>query len=281
MLAAERRSKLLEMVRNQGFASLPDMADWLQVSESTVRRDLAELEKEGAARRTHGGAFYTGPSPSLSHFRDRQEQQWDKKKAIAVRAAQLIDDGDTVLLDGGSTTYELARLLVGRPLQVVTSSLPVANLFSSARNVDLIVIGGYVHTRSGAIHGEYAERMLQWVRVSKSVISAAGINEGGLYNSNHMLATTQRAMLRAAESTILVADSSKFGHQSLAAICKLNEVQHAVVDQQLDALWRQTLDEAGVCVHLADLNVAREVVAGEVAASRDDGSSDVAQVGVE
>ncbi|MCA9262054.1 MAG: DeoR/GlpR transcriptional regulator, partial [Planctomycetales bacterium] len=145
---ADRRNKLLELVRSQGFASLPDMAESLQVSESTVRRDLAQLEREGAARRTHGGAFYTGPSPAFSHFRDRQSQQWDKKKAIAAAAARLIEDGATVLLDGGSTTYELARLLTARPLQVVTNSLPVANLFSSARQVDLIVVGGYVHTRS-------------------------------------------------------------------------------------------------------------------------------------
>src|SRR5262245_32109834 len=104
------------MVRQRGFASLPELADELKVSESTVRRDLEYLEEVGSARRTHGGVFYTGPTPRMPHFDERQPAQWDKKSLIAEEAARLIDNGDTVLLDGGSTTYEVARRLVGRPL---------------------------------------------------------------------------------------------------------------------------------------------------------------------
>lgn len=251
-MATERRVKLLEIIRRQGFASLPDLADELMVSESTVRRDLAHMEQQGSTKRTHGGAFYTGPSPYLPHFRHRQEAEWDKKKAIAVAAAAMIEDADTVLLDGGSTTYELARLLAGRPLQVVTNSLPVANLFSSATNVDLVVIGGYVHTRSGAIHGAYADKMLESIRVGKAVVSADGINEAGLYNSNHMLANTQRAMLRAAEEVIVVADSTKFGHQSLAHVCQLSEISRFVVDDSLDASWQQKLKDEGINLIVAE-----------------------------
>src|SRR5207249_8310057 len=92
----------LEMVRLRGFASLPELAGELAVSESTVRRDLEFLEEQGVARRTHGGVFYTGQSPEFPHFKDRQVAQWDKKRAIAQIAATLIDDGDTLLLDGGS-----------------------------------------------------------------------------------------------------------------------------------------------------------------------------------
>src|SRR5438067_5513570 len=124
-LTDDRRNRVLELIRQRGFASLPDLAETLEVSESTVRRDLDFLEESGVAKRTHGGVFYTGPSPKLAHFERRQAQQWDKKKAIAYLAATLIEDGDTLLLDGGSTTYELAQLLVGRVLQVVTNSLRV------------------------------------------------------------------------------------------------------------------------------------------------------------
>ena len=129
MLAEERRSRLLELVRVAGFAALPDLASELQVSESTIRRDLEQLEEQGAAKRTHGGVFYTGSSPQLPHFEERQPANWDKKRAIARRAVELIADGDTLLLDGGTTAYEVARLLVGRPVQIVTNSLPMANLF--------------------------------------------------------------------------------------------------------------------------------------------------------
>ena len=140
LLVEERRNQLLEMVRSRGFASLPELAEQLQVSESTVRRDLDFLEEVGSAKRTHGGVFYTGPSPKLPHFDERAAgpvgQETSDRRA---RPSKLIEDGDTMLLDGGSTTYEVARLLVGRPLQIVTNSLPVANLFASNANTDLVL----------------------------------------------------------------------------------------------------------------------------------------------
>jgi DeoR family transcriptional regulator, fructose operon transcriptional repressor len=132
----DRRTRILEVIRQRGFASLPALAEALEVSESTVRRDLDFLEESGVAQRTHGGVFYTGPSPKLAHFDQRQSLNWDKKRLIAVSASRLIEDNETILLDGGSTTYELAQLLVGRPLQVVTNSLPVANLFTSSEKAD-------------------------------------------------------------------------------------------------------------------------------------------------
>ena len=168
------------MIRQRGFASLPALAEALEVSESTVRRDLDFLEESGVAQRTHGGVFYTGPSPKLAHFDQRQSLKWDKKRQIAVAASRLIEDNDTILLDGGSTTYELAQLLVGRPLQVVTNSLPVANLFTSSENADLVLVGGYVHAKTGVSLGPYANQMLAGLNVRRAVLSVAGINERGL-----------------------------------------------------------------------------------------------------
>ena len=124
-----------------------------------------------------------------------------------------------MLLDGGSTTYELAQLLVGRPLQVVTNSLPVANLFASSANTDLVLVGGYVYPRTGVSLGPYANEMLAELNVRQTVLSVAGINERGYYNSNLLLVETERAMMRAADEVIVVADSTKFGRQSLAHLC--------------------------------------------------------------
>ena len=115
MLAEERRSRLLEFVRLRRFASLPELAEQLEVSESTVRRDLEHLERQGSTRRIHGGVLYAGSSPKMPHFDARQSAKWGQKRAIAAKAAELIEDGDTILLDGGSTTYEVARLRIGRP----------------------------------------------------------------------------------------------------------------------------------------------------------------------
>ena len=239
-LSEERRSQLLEMVRVRGFASLPDLASEFQVSESTIRRDLGSLEEAGKAKRTHGGAFYTGPSPKLQHFDQRQQAHWTKKRQIARAASQLIEEGDTILLDGGSTTYELAQLLVGHQLQVVTNSLPVANLFTSSE-ADLVLLGGYVHSRTGVSLGPYANQMLSNLNVRRAILSVAGIHDLGLYNSNLLLVETEQAMMRAADEVIIVADSSKFGCTNLAHLCTLDDVDVVVVDSEISDRWRSKL----------------------------------------
>jgi DeoR/GlpR family transcriptional regulator of sugar metabolism len=251
VLAEERRSRLLELVRARGFASLPDLAGELQVSESTIRRDLDYLEETGSAQRTHGGVFYTGPSPKILHFDQRQQSHWDKKRRIGEAAGRLIEDGDTVLLDGGSTTYELARLLVGRPLQVVTNSLPVATLFTSSESAELVLIGGYVHSRSGVTLGPYANHMLAELKVRRAVLSVAGVTEEGYYNSNLLLVETERAMMQAADEVIIVADSTKFDRTSLVHLGGLGDVDVLVVDDEISAAWRERLSAAGVRVVVA------------------------------
>ncbi len=249
--AEQRRGQLLELVRRRGFAALQDLAAEMEVSESTVRRDLDQLEQSGEARRTHGGVYYTGPTPKLPHFEQRQAAQWEKKKRIAETAVRLIDDGDTVLLDGGSTTYELAKLLIGRPLQVVTNSLPVANLFMAGSNTDLILVGGYVHPRTGVVVGPYAERMLASLNVRRAVLSVAGVSQRGCFNSNLLLVDTERRMMQAADEVIVLADSSKFGHQSLSLLCELSALDAMVVDHEISEEWRSVIAAAGVVLHVA------------------------------
>lgn len=246
MLAEERRNHLLELVRTRRFASLPELAERLAVSESTVRRDLDQLEEIGEAKRIHGGVLYTGTSPKLPHFDSNQPAEWDKKKAIGAAAVSLIEDGDTILLDGGSTTYEMARLLVGRPLHVVTTSLPVANLFASDASSDLILIGGNICPRSGVARGPYTDHMLATVRVRKTIFSVAGIDDEGFYNNDLLLVETERAMMRAANEVIVVADSTKFGHKNLTHLCPLQAAHHLVVDDAIDDSWRVKLRAAGI-----------------------------------
>jgi DeoR/GlpR family transcriptional regulator of sugar metabolism len=247
----QRRDRVLELVRQRGFSSLPQLAESLAVSESTVRRDLEALEESGAVKRTHGGVFYTGGAPKLPHFVDRQAAEWEKKKQIAVAAAAIVQDGDTVLLDGGSTTYEVALRLVGRPIQVVTNSLPVANLFLSSSNTDLVLIGGYVHNRSGVAFGQYANEMLGRLTVRRTILSVAAVNEEGYYNSNLLLVETERAMMAAADEVMVVADSTKFGYRSLARLAELGAVDRVVVDAEIAEEWHTALTHSGVNLTVA------------------------------
>ena len=170
---------------------------------------------------------------------------------IAHVAAELIQDGDTILLDGGSTTYGLAQLLVGRTIQIVTNSLPVASLFTSSSNHDVILLGGYVHLRSGVCLGPYANEMLSQLSVQRAIVSVAGITERGCFNSNLLLVETEQAMMRAADEVIVVADSTKFGHQSLARMCELKDIDKLVVDHEVKDEWRQRIQDAGIELFVA------------------------------
>lgn len=258
MVSKVRQDRLLNLIRINGFASLHNLANLLKVSQSTVRRDLGFLEKQGSVRRTHGGVFYTGPAPNLSHFNQRQQREHDHKVAIAELTASLINDGDTLLLDGGSTTYELARRLVGRPMQIVTNSLPVATAFTSSEDTDVVLIGGYVHARSGVAIGPYSISMIQQLNVQRAVISVAGITDRGIFNSNLLLVETEKAMMQAADEVTVIADSTKFNKSSLALLCELSMIDSIVVDGELEAEWINTLQQAGIKVHVAVTKPATE-----------------------
>jgi DeoR/GlpR family transcriptional regulator of sugar metabolism len=196
----------------------------------------------------------------LPHFDLRQSVEWDKKRQIAAAAVELIEDGEAILLDGGSTTYELAQVLVKRPLQVVTNSLPVATLLSTSESVELVLIGGTVHSRTGVSLGPYANEMLAELNVRRAVLSVAGINERGYYNSNLLLVETERAMMSAADEVIVVADSTKFGHTSLSRLCGLGEIDTLVTDDQIDSEWRDRLIGAGVNLVVASAIENKEAI---------------------
>lgn len=267
----QRRSRLIDFVRVRGFASLEDLVRELGVSESTIRRDLDALEEQGTARRTHGGVLYAGGHARLPEFDERQPAHWAAKRAIAAAAAERIDDGETVLLDGGTTTYEVARLLVGRSIQVVTNSLPVANLFASESRADLVLLGGYVSPRTGVCLGPYANELLGRLHVTTTVLSAAGITAEGLYNAHLLLAETEQAMLRAAGRVFVVADSSKFGRKSLTFVSGLDSIDLLVSDTGLSAEWRQQIKTAGVDLVVVE-PAPNEPLDGDHDSHRDDHS---------
>ncbi len=264
----ERRSRLLDIIRIRGFAALDELVRELGVSESTVRRDLDALEDQGSAKRTHGGVLYSGGIPRLAEFDDRQPANWAAKRAIAAAAATTIEDGETVLLDGGTTTYEVARLLVGRSLQVVTNSLPVANLFASESRTDLVLLGGYVSPRTGVCLGPYANELLGRLHVTTTVLSAAGIAEEGLFNAHLLLAETEQAMLKAASRVMVVADSSKFGRKSLTLVSGLDSIDIFVSDDGLPQRWRDIVTANTATLLIASVPEAIEMTStGRLTAS--------------
>jgi DeoR/GlpR family transcriptional regulator of sugar metabolism len=235
----------LDLVSRRGFVSLLDLVQAINVSASTIRRDLDHFHRQGVLKRTHGGAMYVGDGSSLPALEDRSAVQLDEKQAIAREAAARVGDGDTILLDGGTTTLEVARALVGRPVQIVTNSLPIANLFANRREADLVMLGGYVYPKTGVALGPLTVRMMEDVHVHQAILSVGGLTAKGLFNSNLLLVETERRMMRCADEVVVVADHSKVGRQALAFLCELSVIDTLIVDAGITAEQRTLLEDRG------------------------------------
>ena len=138
-------------------------------------------------------------------------------------------------------------------MQVVTNSLPVVNLLANQPDIELVVVGGYVYPKTGVALGPLATAALAQIHVRRLFMSVGGITEKGLYNSNSLLAETERAMLAAAEEVIVVTDSSKFGHSALAHLAPLDRVHRVVVDSGISDAWKQSLTSAGIALTIAEV----------------------------
>jgi DeoR/GlpR family transcriptional regulator of sugar metabolism len=258
MLIPERQSRLQELLAKRGMSDLDTLAAELRVSQSTIRRDLEQLEQRGLVSRTHGGVIWVGDGNADSNrrpyaFDQRMNYQVEPKRSIARAAAGLVSPGETILLDGGTTTFYLAQELLGQSLQLVTNSLPIANLFLNDQRIELILSGGLMYPRYGVLLGPTAEQVLSTIHTKTLFLSVAGVNGGALYNQNLLLVQTEQRMMQQAQRIVLLIDSSKFGQQALAKLCELNQVDTVVVDSELS-------DESGDEIRSAGCEL---IIAGE------------------
>jgi DeoR family fructose operon transcriptional repressor len=248
MLIAERQSRLQELLARRGISDLDTLARELNVSNSTVRRDVEILEQRGLVNRTHGGVIWIGDkngSPRPYAFDQRTGFRADAKRQIAKAARELIQSGQTVLIDGGTTTFYLAQELLGLQIQLVTNSLPIATLFANDENVELIVTGGLMYPRYGVLLGPMAEHMLSTIHPKSMFLSVAGIHDGELYNQNLLLVEAEKRMMEQAQEVILLADSSKFGQQALVRLCPLSDVDIIVTDPEISPEHQAQIRDAG------------------------------------
>lgn len=234
----------------KGFASLHELGDSIAVSESTLRRDLEYLETIGQIRRTRGGASYVGEA--LTAFDDRRNRASIEKQKISRVAASLIGPQETIILDGGTTTLEVARHLGGKGLQVVTNSLPIASYLVGVPDVELIFLGGYLYPKTGVALGELTIDALRKIHARRLIMGVGGITEQGLFNTNSLLAETERQMMASVDEVIVVADHTKFGHSELVPMGPLGLAHKMVVDAGLTDEWRDLLLSKGVELIIAE-----------------------------
>jgi DeoR/GlpR family transcriptional regulator of sugar metabolism len=231
MLAEERQRRVEEYLQRVEFASLEELARHLDVSVSTVRRDVSLLESGGNIRRTHGGArLVTPPKSDEFTFSSRDTHELLEKEAIGRLCASLITPRQTVIVDAGTTTYHVARHLESMTLQVVTNSLPVANLFASHQRIEVVVSGGVVYPRVGVLVGPLAADTFRKTHADVAIMSAGGITPEGVTNSHALLVDIQRAMMQAAGRVILCMDHTKLGRRSVAHLAGLDSLDLLITD---------------------------------------------------
>jgi DeoR/GlpR family transcriptional regulator of sugar metabolism len=247
-MIAERQFLLKQLLSQRGMADLETLAAELHVSSSTVRRDLEQLEQTGLVKRTHGGVVWVGDKTAGARpyaFDQRMGFQDEAKRSIARAARSLVSPGQTVLIDGGTTTFYLAQELLGQSLQLVTNSLPIANLFLNDDNVELILTGGLMYPRYGVLLGPTAENTLSTIHTKTLFLSVAGVNNGAMYNQNLLLVQSERRMMEQAQEVVLLIDSGKFGQQALARLGELSEIDTVVTDGAIAEEHRAAIEAAG------------------------------------
>ena len=230
MQPEERPKRIEEYLLKTEFASLDELSEQVDASVSTVRRDLGVLEEKGTVRRTHGGARVTNPKSDEFTFTARETHQLDEKESIGRACAALIETNQTVILDAGTTVYHVARHLELKSPQIITNSLPVANLFSGANKAEVVVTGGVIYPRLGVLVGPLAVEAFSKIRADVAVMSAGGISLDGVSNSHGLLIDIQKAMIHAARKIIFCLDHTKLGRQSISFLCDLEVIDTIVTD---------------------------------------------------
>jgi len=245
VLIIERQQRVASILAEHGGSlALEDLARELGVSTSTIRRDLETLEAQGVVERTHGGAILREATPtSRMPLNARLGERVEAKQRIARCVADLVQPHMTLLLDGGSTVIYAARALTARPLQVVTNSLAIANLFADDDQVELLLVGGNLYPRTGVTVGPFATAALSDLHADLLLFSLAGIYDDGAYNISLPMAQVEQVMLRQAAESLLLMDASKFGRKSLVRVCGLSEVDQVVTDTGVDDAWRDRLGD--------------------------------------
>ncbi len=248
----ERWQTIIELVTERGRVSIADLTQTLGVSEMTVRRDLAALDSEGTIRRIHGGAL---PAVSGSYeppFDLRSKLRAAAKREIAALVGTMIGDGETVILDGGTTAAAIAEVLLNRDISICTLSLRVADVLTASPAVRLMIAGCIVRPGERSLIGPAALHIFEdyrfdvYIMTVSAIQSSAGITEWNLDDT-----AVKRAALRAANRCIVACDASKFGKTAFGRICAIDEVDTIVTDSAIDARQKSAFESVDVNFRVA------------------------------
>jgi DeoR/GlpR family transcriptional regulator of sugar metabolism len=235
MMAEERRTQILQIVRTEGRARVNELANRFSSSAVTIRNDLNELHQRGLVLRSHGGAVLPDTILRESPVHERLKTHAEEKRRIGAIAATLINDGETIILDSGTTTLEIARQIKNKQgLQVITNGVNIAAELLDARDVQTFIVGGTLRGDSASVVGRSTEEMFEQFAADKLFLSGAGCDpDFGVSGANLEETMVNRAMVRIAREIILVSDASKFSKRGMVRIAPFSEIDTVISDTGL------------------------------------------------
>ena len=247
MMAEERRTQILQIIRSAGRVKVNLLTKRFKTSAVTIRNDLNELHQRGLVLRSHGGAVLPEKILRESPVHERLMAYSDEKRRIGAMAVSLIHDGETIILDSGTTTLEIARQMKKlQGLQVITNGVNIAAELLDARDLQVFIVGGTVRGESASISGRFTEEMFDQFSADKLFLSGAGCDlDFGVSGANLEETMVNRAMLRISREIILVADSSKFSKRSMTRIAPFAEIDTVISDTGLDEEIQAKLRSVG------------------------------------
>lgn len=252
-IPAERQEVISEMLRHRGVVTVSELSQLLKVSEITIRRDLAILESKGVLERTHGGAIGTRRMSVEPLYDQKNQVELAEKVSIGRAAAALIEDGDTVLVNSGSTSLQFIRHVRGANIRVVTSNAG-AITDQPPSGTEVLLIGGLFRPQSNSLVGRFASLSLAQVYGTKAIIGVDGVSyKYGLTTPNHQEAEVASMMIeRTRGPVIVVADHTKIGVVSNFVTARIEEVDVLVTDSGFEEEYREDLEKAGIQIIIAE-----------------------------
>lgn len=251
-LTIQRRAKISEMLEQDGQVQVLTLSKLFGVSPVTIRNDLAQLEKKNILIRTRGGAIRPQRVGIDFKLHEKTKRNFKQKQAIGLKAAELIQDGDTIILDSGSTTMEIAKHLGQfNELTVITNALNIAQLLAEYKNIRVIVPGGILRKNALSLVGPMAENAIRNYYCDKFFLGVDGIDAGyGVSTPNAEEAYLNRIMIEISRETYVVTDSSKFKKRSFAFIAPMDKIHYVITDHNIPENEKTTLEKNGVQVIL-------------------------------
>src|SRR3954449_8704218 len=239
LLPAQRRQEILRAVRG-GTAHVADLAESFGVSEMTVRRDLSALARDGKLERVHGGALNAGGEPGFAQI---EVERFDVKDRLGAAAASVVEDGQTVMIDIGTSTLQMARHLHGKQVTVVTTNLAVVEELLHDPGIELVLPGGIVRRNYRSLVGVLAEDSLRQLKSDIAFLGTSGVDaELGVWDTTMVEVPIKRLIIAGAELVVPVADPAKCGMTGVVRVCGPESIDHVVTDAPLPAACRSAVD---------------------------------------